>query len=29
MQAKAITRDQALDDVENKDDFKKWLSLQK
>ena len=29
MQAKAITRDQSLDDVENKDDFKKWLSLQK
>ena len=28
MQAKAITRDQALDDVENKDEFQKWLSLQ-
>ena len=29
MQAKAITLDQALDAVKNKDDFKKWLSLQK
>ncbi|MFR5058562.1 hypothetical protein [Faecalimonas umbilicata] len=29
MQAKVITLDQALDAVENKDNFKKWLSLQK
>ena len=29
MQAKAITLDQALDAVNNKDDFKEWLSLQK
>ena len=29
LQTKAITLNQALESVENKDDFKKWLSSQK